>query len=332
MNGFCPNCEKESPLELIRKVEEFNIRGESIAIEVEYFHCQECGEDFENSKTTIDPYANAYREYRIKKGMLQPEEIRKFRNQRGLTQKEFSDLLGIGIATLNRYENGGLQSEAHDRSIRMAIEPRNFINIISNSQEILSDSKKQKIINQLTEETELSYLEITKEIFGNYKADLYSGFKKFELEKFFESIKFFCFQDRVFKTKLMKLLFYADFSHFKNYSVSITGARYARLPYGPVPDQFERWLVTLIMDSEGIQKEEDWKKEYPGEVFISHVSLDASIFSTSELKVLSAIKEKFINYSAKEISDISHKERGYQETENAHLISYSYAADLSFDI
>ena len=37
------------------------------------------------------------------KGMLQPEEIRAFREWRGLTQKEFSDLLGIGIATLNRY-------------------------------------------------------------------------------------------------------------------------------------------------------------------------------------------------------------------------------------
>ena len=139
MNGFCPNCEKESPVELVREAEEFNVRGESIMVDVEYYRCLECGEQFENSKSTIDPYEIAYREYRSRKGMLQPEEIRTFRSQRGLTQKEFSDLLGIGIATLNRYENGALQSEAHDRIIKLAMEPRNFLNMVSNSQGILSD-------------------------------------------------------------------------------------------------------------------------------------------------------------------------------------------------
>jgi putative zinc finger/helix-turn-helix YgiT family protein len=331
MNGFCPICEKISSLELVKKAEEFNVHGEVIIVDVEYYHCLECGEDFENSKTSIDPYDVAYREYRSRKGMLQPEDIRKLRNQRGLTQKEFSDLLGIGIATLNRYENGALQNEAHDRSIRLAMEPRNLLNLLSSNQGTVSDSKKQKIINQLSEETALSFLEITKDIFGNYKADLFSGFKMLELEKFFEAIKFFCYQDRVFKTKLMKLLFYADFGHFKKYAVSITGARYAHLPYGPVPDQFERWLVSLILDDEGVQKEEDWNLDYPGEVYISNTSLDPSIFLPSELRILASVKEVFKDYSAKKISDISHKEKGYQETENSQLIPYSYAAQISFD-
>jgi putative zinc finger/helix-turn-helix YgiT family protein len=331
MNSFCPNCEKESPLEIVRKVEEFNVRGEVIVVEVEYYQCQECGEEFENSKSAIDPYEIAYREYRARKGLLQPEEIREFRIKRGLTQKEFSELIGIGIATLNRYENGALQSEAHDRVIKLVMDPRNFLNLISNSQGILSDSKRQKIMSQLTEETEVSWLEITKDVFGNYNADIYSGYKKLELGKFFEAIKFFCFQDRIFKTKLMKLLFYADFGHFKKYSVSITGARYARLPYGPVPDQFERWLAALVLDDEGIRKEEDWNYDYPGEVYVSNTSPALSIFSPSELRVLATVKEVFRDFSAKKISDISHNEKGYQDTETAHLISYGYASQLSFD-
>jgi putative zinc finger/helix-turn-helix YgiT family protein len=331
MNSFCPNCEKESPLEIVRKVEEFNVRGEVIVVEVEYYQCQECGEEFENSKSAIDPYEIAYREYRARKGLLQPEEIREFRIKRGLTQKEFSELIGIGIATLNRYENGALQSEAHDRVIKLVMDPRNFLNLISNSQGILSDSKRQKIMSQLTEETEVSWLEITKDVFGNYNADIYSGYKKLELGKFFEAIKFFCFQDRIFKTKLMKLLFYADFGHFKKYSVSITGARYARLPYGPVPDQFERWLAALVLDDEGIRKEEDWNYDYPGEVYVSNTSPALSIFSPSELRVLATVKEVFRDFGAKKISDISHNEKGYQDTETAHLISYGYASQLSFD-
>jgi putative zinc finger/helix-turn-helix YgiT family protein len=331
MNGFCPNCEKESPLLVVRKAEDFNVRGEIINVEVEFYQCQECGEEFEASNSVIDPYEIAYREYRARKGMLQPEDIRDFRIKRGLTQKEFSDLLGIGIATLNRYENGALQSEAHDRAIKLAVEPRNFLSLISNSQGILSDSKKQKIISQLAEETEVSWLEITKDVFGNYNADLYSGYKKFDLAKFFEAIKFFCFQERIFKTKLMKLLFYADFGHFKKYSVSITGARYARLPYGPVPDQFERWLAALILDDNGVRKEEEWIQDFPGEVYVGNTSPDLSIFTPSELRVLATVKEVFQDFTAKKISDISHTERGYQETETACLIPYSYASELSFE-
>src|SRR4030066_632258 len=152
MNGFCPNCEKESSLILVRKTEEFNVRGVAIPVEVEYYQCQECGEEFEIPKSDYDPYEIAYREYRNRKGMVQPEGMREFRIKHGLTQKEFSKLLGIGIATLNRYENGALQSEAHDRSIKLAMEPRNFLNLVTSSQGIISDQKKQKIINQLTEE------------------------------------------------------------------------------------------------------------------------------------------------------------------------------------
>ena len=332
MNGFCPNCEKETPLLKVRKAEAFNVRGEIINVNVEFYKCQECSEEFEISNSSMDPYAIAYREYRARKGMLQPEAIRELRVKHGLTQKEFSDLLGIGIATLNRYENGALQSVAHDQMIKFAMEPRNLLSLVTNNQHILSDLKKQRIINQLTEESETSWLESTKDIFGGYSADLYSGYKKFDLDKFFEAIKYFCFQERIYKTKLMKLLFYADFGHYKNYAVSITGARYARLPYGPVPDQFEKWLAALTHDDNGIQKEEVWNNDYPGEVYFSNTPPDLSIFSPTELRVLATVKDVFHNHSAKEISDISHKEKGYQETKPTLLIPYSYALDLSLNI
>lgn len=331
MNGFCPNCEKETQVIQVRKMEDFNVRGEIIPVEVEFYQCTECQEEFENTQSTIDPYEAAYRAYRSRKSMLQPEEIRALRNRYGLTQKEFSDLLGIGIATINRYENGALQSEAHDRLLRMAMQPRYFLDLLANHPERLEESKVRKIVDQLREETQGSWLQTTKDTFGGYSPDIYSGFKRFDLEKFYEAIKYFCYEERVFKTKLMKLLFYADFIHFKDYTVSITGARYARLPYGPVPDQFETWLAALLMEEEGVTKEEEWKNEYPGEIFSCQVPPQLSIFSPSELKVLAAVKEHFQDYSAKKLSDRSHSEKGYRETQNAALIPYSYSADLTVE-
>lgn len=53
--------------------------------------------------------------------MVQPEDIKKFRKELGLTQREWSEILGIGFATLNRDENGVLQSEGHDQIIRLSI-------------------------------------------------------------------------------------------------------------------------------------------------------------------------------------------------------------------
>ena len=47
--------------------------------------------------------------------------------------------------------------------------------------------------------------------------------------------------------------------------------------------------------------------------------------------MLAMVKEIFQSFSAKKISDSSHNEKGYQETENAHLIPYSYAEHLNID-
>jgi hypothetical protein len=126
----------------------------------------------------------------------------------------------------------------------------------------------------------------------------------------------------------MKLLFYADFKHFKEYTISITGARYAHLPNGPVPDQFETWLNALFGTEPAITKEEIWFQDYPGEIFSFHGNLDLSVFAPSELKIIATVKERFENYSSRKISDFSHKEKGYLETQNAKLISYRYAEDL----
>jgi len=63
MKGICPNCEKETELELVSELETVDVRGEAIEVEVEYFHCTECGVEFENTRGP-DALAAAYRAYR----------------------------------------------------------------------------------------------------------------------------------------------------------------------------------------------------------------------------------------------------------------------------
>lgn len=67
MKGFCPSCEMETELVHIQRVENINIKGEVIPIEVDVFRCTECKEEFDNPDPAYDPLAAAYQEYRRRK-------------------------------------------------------------------------------------------------------------------------------------------------------------------------------------------------------------------------------------------------------------------------
>jgi putative zinc finger/helix-turn-helix YgiT family protein len=328
MKGICPNCEKESELELIQRVEDIEVRGEAVKVEVKYYKCKNCGEEFEDPHSDEDPLDKAYRAYRRRHGMMQPEEVRDFRKRFGLTQNEMSRLLGWGGATLSRYENGALQDETHEKALRLAMDPRNLLKLIEEAADALSEEKRNRLINELkaAEEEACSLEMIYEERFGKYEANELSGYRRFDLGKLFNAILYFC-KGGVLKTKLNKLLFYADFMHFKDYAVSITGARYAHIPFGPAPDKYALYFATLL-ENGAIKVEEDIIGDFLGEEFISVKEPDLSSFSDSELKILATVKEYFKDFTAKRITDFSHDEKGYKETATGDTISYEYANEL----
>ncbi len=327
--NVCLNCEKETNTELIKTKETFKIRGEEIEMEVEYFKCLECGKEFTLPGATVDPLDQAYREYRRRHGMLQPEDIRSYREKYGLTQQELSRLLGWGFATLSRYENGALQTEAHEKALRLSMEPHNLLKLLEETLNAVSSPDKRdrlmKEVKALDEES-LNFEKIYLDRFGNYQPDEFSGFKKLDLEKLFNAIVFFC-KDGIFKTRLNKFLFYADFKNYKDNSTSISGLRYVHLPLGPVPDNYEYYFASLVHER-AIRIEEVCFEDHCGEKLISERKPNM-VFSDSELTTLLFVKDHFQSMSSKAISEYSHKEKAYVETAIGDLISYRYADDLS---
>jgi putative zinc finger/helix-turn-helix YgiT family protein len=329
MKGICPNCEKQTELELIQKVEDIKVRGEVIKVEVRYYKCKNCGEEFEDPRSGEDPLDKAYREYRRRHGMMQPKEILESRKKFGLTQNEMNRLLGWGGATLSRYENGALQDETHEKALRLAMEPRNLLKLIETTLDVLPEEKRDSLINKLraAEEETCSLERVYEERFGKYEASELSGYRKLDLAKLFSAILYFC-KGGVLKTKLNKLLFYADFKHFKDYAVSITGARYAHIPFGPAPEKYSLYLATLIENGVIKLEEHVFSEDVIGEEFFSVKEPDFSLFSDSELKILSTVKESFKDFNSKKITDFSHGEKAYKETAPGDKISYEYASDL----
>jgi len=331
VRAFCPHCEVDRELELVSTQRTYEIRGDEISIPVEELRCSECEKTFDPPDSSVDPLEVAYREYRRRHQMLQPQEIKALRNNLGLTQQELANLLGWGGATLSRYENGALQDEAHETTLRLLHDPKNVLKLIGSNPESVASDKLSRIVsalNELIEEGELSFRQIYEERFGRYSADIYSGYRRLDLNKLFSSILFFCSNSEIVKTKLNKLLFFSDFKHFKEYSVSITGARYAHLPFGPAPDRYSFYLAALYEDEAALSIEEKYFNDVSGEVLRALKPPDLSLFRASELEMLSGIKDAFKQHSARALSELSHQEKGYLETSDGELISYKYADDL----
>jgi len=306
------------------------VRGESIMLGVSYFRCED-GHTFDDPKSSDDPIDRAYREYRLRRGLLQPEEIRRFRLSTGLTQRELASILGFGSVTLSRYENGALQSEAHDKLLRMAIDPANLAVLAKQNRMKLSEETFHRLLQYLEADVKDQHQSLRilfETTYAHYEHDEYSGDSKFDVDKLISAILFFCVGSDVFKTKLNKLLFYADFKHFKEYSASISGSRYAHLPFGPAPDHYDLMLAMLHEDERISLMEYDYG-EFVGEIVRPHGVPDVSYLSAVELRTITDVKARFEEYSSSQISKLSHNEKGYKETQDGELISYRFADALS---
>jgi putative zinc finger/helix-turn-helix YgiT family protein len=330
MKETCPICEKESQVKTLNKREPINVRGELIDVDYEVLTCDECGEQYMNTETEHDPFVYAYSIYRKKHNMLPPEEIKEIRRKYGLTQGELSGLLGWGGATLSRYENGALQDKTHDNQLKLLRDPRNVLKIVVENSNVLREQRRNQLLTNIEKlaKDEYPIVRFLEEWGADREISAYSGYKSFDLDKLINCMLYFC-KDGLLKTVINKLLFYADFKHFKEYQIGITGTRYVHLPYGPVPKNYDIYLATLV-NERAINANEVFYdgKDFVGEEYKSVEAPTMTSFSDSELKILATVKEYFKGYSAKAISDFSHAEQGYQETTTGQSISYEYAKYL----
>jgi hypothetical protein len=182
--------------------------------------------------------------------------------------------------------------------------------------------------NAWTIESIQSDEEIIEAIHRPYESIELTGYLSFNLEKFVHMVLFFT-RDGVAKTKLMNLLWYADFTKFKRQTVSISGAVYTRLSFGPVPKDHEIILAHLqhmntIRIEEMLLNDEGWTLM----TVKALQEFDPSYFDVHELEILREIQYAFRNYGSRKISDYAHQERAWIETPSEHPIDYNYATDL----
>lgn len=327
---FCPYCEEEHDVRVIEQEETVSVRSEDFTVMAKYYVCPEIGEEFETSDSPHDSLADAYRQYRDKHHMLSPDEIRAFRHEYELTQKELSDFLGWGAVTLSRYENGSLQDLAHDNQLQLIRNnPDSFLEILHRRPDVLDEDKRKRLVAILGDkrDTRQTTLDCVVRKLRSNEPSIYNGFIRFNIEKFMGAVEFFCSRVEIFPTKLNKLLFYSDYLHYRNTLHSLTGAAYAHATYGPVPDDY-KILLAMMEEELSILQSEEITEPYPGEKLTSIKTDHIKLLDDSELRILSEIEKSLGNLSCAALSDISHSEDAYNDTISGELIAYDYADTL----
>jgi len=227
---LCPSCEEHTEATLRVEKEVYNVRGEPIEIEAEVVICQKCGTKVFDEERDSRNLEKAYNQYRQKHNLLSPDEIRTIREKYGLSQRSLSRLLGWGEITIHRYENGAVQDNAHNNTLRLIEDPRNIQNLFeankNNLPSYTAAKLEKKIASFLQEDKEQAFQVSFERLVSHQRVDLTSGFKEYDLEKLKNMILYLVKRlDGVLKVKLNKLLWYCDFLHFKETSVSITGSQ-----------------------------------------------------------------------------------------------------------
>lgn len=327
MLSHCPICAKESRLTRQPSTEIYRVKGEDIPVEVDTFQCLECGAKFNDPAS--DPQDAAFREYRRRRGMLQPEEIRDFRIQYGLSQRELSGLLGFGGATLSRYENGALQDEAHDTLLRLIREPASLLALVDRDRVVLSPEKRTELIARLREEVELSGLVRMigrQELYGG--PNPFNGQRMLDLARLSNVIKALCYGKNVARGKLNILLFYADFKHYQRHGRGITGLCYTRRSSGPVPTGFEFIYPRLVALDPALVVEDDPSLGGEEIFFRCEEEPDRVLFSFTELQALIEVDAYYKSFTTEALARHARGEDGWQSTPAGETISYEYARRL----
>ncbi len=147
----CSGCGASGVVERFSRKETVTIRGLPISVTKTLRRCGACSGEFESSEDG-DHRIAAYAAYREAKGMVTPETMVSWRENYGLKQVDVTALLGWGEATLGRYENGSLQSEAHDRMLADLMSPGRLSDAFSSQPDVVPAERRNAALARLREE------------------------------------------------------------------------------------------------------------------------------------------------------------------------------------
>jgi putative zinc finger/helix-turn-helix YgiT family protein len=336
LQDACPRCEAMRPVEHVSREGSTLVRGENVNAELEHFRCTVCGTEYDTALSMERNLEAAYAAYRELYSIIAPAGIKALRERYGASQKAFGIILGFGELTINSYEQGALPADANANLLRLVENPDDFRRLYESRKGLIGPTQRKRIEAALQRLGKRDIVHV-RDALPAYvsrppvESSIYTGFLRPSKERLFALIQAILWKAGrpLYKTQILKLLFYCDFAHFRKTTVSITGWEYAAIDFGPVPNDFqcmlpeavEEGLIACAPDESQERELYSLRKGYGGDTISSALSAD-------ELATVEEIITKLGKKSAKALVDLTHEEKAWAQTEHAKLISYEWAREL----
>lgn len=321
----CPYCDGHANLQ--KEARELTYRKDVFKIVAHYYKCDKCSEEFTTTETDTISLMQAYNQYREKNNIPFPEEILAIRQKYNLSASKMSEVLGLGANGYGNYENGEIPTPAYGNLISAASVPQTFLNLVDKAKDHFTENAFKKIQERISNLIQISAESKHHATLNVYCApNNFTGYKTLTPEKIAHLFIYFIGNSKkVFndKLKLNKMLFYADFTHYKNHGESISGLSYRAIQYGPVPSNYDN--IYAYLENEQFISSEFLKLSNGGarEIFISNADFDHTLFKVEELKTLATIMERFADIPTWDIVELSHQEKAWKQLEpKKELIGY----------
>ena len=115
------------------------------------------------------------------------------------------------------------------------------------------------------------------------------------------------------RTKLNKLLYYADYEWSRSHGASLTGETYVAMQFGPVPKHIQETLKRLEKAG-AIRVEKAKAGIYDQDRYIVLKGPDLMVFTGEELNHLNSVARRFEFWTAKQMSELTHEDWPWQST------------------
>ncbi len=292
-------------------------RSQTFQIHAHYYECADTGETFTTEELDELNLLQLHNQYREQNHILFPEQVKALREYYGVSQRSMSALMGFGVNQYRSYEDGEIPSLSNAKLIGLARDARNFRELVLERKGAMKERELADLLRRVDQRLVVpdnANLAVLNAVWNPMEIpNQFTGYRMPNFDKFAQMVLFFFDKiNHLYTVRLNKLLFYADFGHFKKTGYSISGARYCAIPMGPVPDEY-RILNDLLVQQGYLEQVYAERGEEMFEAFQppSGRRADTSVFQASELEVLNLTVEHFQFVKTASLIDRSHEESGW---------------------
>lgn len=126
------------------------------------------------------------------------------------------------------------------------------------------------------------------------------------------------------ETVLYKLMYFIEFNYFERYEEHLIGATFKKLQYGPVPQNMDV-ILGQMEKAEAIRVLKTEYHGYPQKRYIPLAKPDLKKLSAAEIETIDHVINQLSDFSARAISDYSHKDMPWKATKDGEVINYELA-------